>query len=839
MQLHDSNKIIRRMVDLSRRIGGLFACALPILASFAQSPPSVARTSFDEEVTVVATTPSGGIGLPADKLPYNIQSVTADALENAQSLDLTDYLHSNLASVSINSAQGNPLQPDVQFRGYTASPLLGLPIGVAVYQNSVRINEPLGDAVNWDLLPESAVHRLSLIAGSNPLFGLNALGGALTIEMKNGFNSSGHSIEYEHGSWGRNIATVQSAARNDALGYYLNISYFDEDGWRDLSASDATNVYGAVSWRGSATELDVTGQHGNSELTGNGSAPVGLIAIDRTAIFTAPDITENRMHMLTANLRHAFSDSTELVASSFLRGNSTDSINGDISELVSCRLNNGNFLLEGLEDDELDSLGLDLGDICAAPGAGIADPDALETALNTLAGDDVFEIDDLTESVSGSGTIDHEAINNLSTRKQKTRGADMQFTFTDDLFNRGNYLVAGFAYFRGEAKFNARVELSNLNAKNRSSAGLGLGSFVDEFSTNVRTRSSTWSAFFLDVFDFNEQLSFSFGGRFNATDIKLRDRTTQRLELNGEHVFQRFNPTVGVTYSPFQQINLYAGYSESSRAPTPIELACNDGVFQIARDAAIARGEDPDEVNFECRLPNAFLADPPLDQVVANSYEFGLRGELPYAQYHLGYFHTTNRDDIIFQTTGRATGLFANVDKTLRQGVEVSASGDLQSLNWSLSYSYIDASFASDFLALSPAHDFANSDGEIQVRDGDRIPGIPEHLFKFGADYAFSFGASVGFDVIVNSDQFLRGDESNQLDKIDGYTTVDLRANYRLNDHAKVFMRVTNLFDSEYENFGLLGEDPGDVIDVLRDRRPRFLGAGAPRGVWLGFKFSI
>jgi hypothetical protein len=96
------------MVDLSRRIGGLFACALPILASFAQSPPSVARTSFDEEVTVVATTPSGGIGLPADKLPYNIQSVTADALENAQSLDLTDYLHSNLASVSINSAQGNP-----------------------------------------------------------------------------------------------------------------------------------------------------------------------------------------------------------------------------------------------------------------------------------------------------------------------------------------------------------------------------------------------------------------------------------------------------------------------------------------------------------------------------------------------------------------------------------------------------------------------------------------------------------------------------------------------------------------------------------------------------------
>ncbi len=820
---------------------GLLACGLAVHAGGVTG-----STSFDEQITVVATTPSGGIGLDSDKLAYNIQSVSAEALDDAQSLDLSDYLRSKLSSVSINTAQGNPLQPDVQFRGYTASPLLGLPIGVAVYQNGARINEPLGDAVNWDLLPQSAVHNMSLIAGSNPLYGLNALGGALTIDMKNGFNTTGHSIEYEQGSWDRNIVTVQSAARSNSFGYYFNASYFDEDGWRDLSASDATNLYGALSWRGLNTELELTGQHSDSELTGNGSAPVGLIALDRTAIFTAPDITENDMHMLGLNLRHAFSDTRELVASSFLRGNSTDSINGDESELASCSINSSEFLLEGLEDESLDELDLELEDICdpsggGLPGSGITvtDPDSLESALNALAGGDEFEIDDLTDSVLGTRILNHEAINNLSTRKQKTRGVDLQFTATDDLFDRGNYLVAGFAYFRGEAKFNSTAELSDLDQKSRSSAGLGLGSFVGEFSTNVVTRSSTWSLFFLDVFDVTDALSVSFGGRFNSTDIKLRDRSRQRPELNGDHTFRRFNPSTGITYRPNQGVNLYAGYSESSRAPTPIELACNEGVFEVARNAAIARGDDPDDVNFECRLPNAFLADPPLDQVVAKSYEAGFRGELPYGNYHLGYFHTTNHDDIIFQTTGRATGLFANVDKTRRQGVEISALGDVRSFSWSMSYSYIDASFASDFFALSPSHRFANDAGEIQVRDGDRIPGIPEHVAKLGLDYLFSFGANIGIDVVANSEQYLRGDESNQLDTIDGFATVDLRANYLVNDHLKVFLRVTNLFATEYENFGLLGEDPSEVVDFLQDNRPRFLGPGAPRGIWLGFKLSL
>jgi len=164
---------------------------------------------FDEEVTVVAPTPlaSGG-GIDPERLPFTTQSTDADALSRAQSLDLTDHLNQNLGSVSINSAQNNPLQPDLQYRGYSASPLLGLPMGVSVYQNGVRINEPLGDAVNWDLLPESAVHSLTLVGGANPLFGLNTLGGALSIDMKDGFNFQGHQVEAYGGSWGRAVTTA-------------------------------------------------------------------------------------------------------------------------------------------------------------------------------------------------------------------------------------------------------------------------------------------------------------------------------------------------------------------------------------------------------------------------------------------------------------------------------------------------------------------------------------------------------------------------------------------------------------------------------------------------------
>lgn len=823
----DNPRIIKRTV----------ARALAAVILFSLAAACAAQTPV-EEIEVVGVTPTEGIGLAREKIARHVQTAGAEDLERAQSLDLTDFLARNLGSVSINSAQGNPLQPDVQFRGYTASPLLGLPQGIAVYQDGARINEPLGDAVNWDLLPESAVHSVSLIGGANPLFGLNTLGGALVLDMKNGFNFQGHQAEVYGGAFDRVVVSGESGGNNGTFGYYVNVGYFEEDGWRDLSDSDVTNLYGALGWRGARSTLDLGIQYGDSFLTGNGALPVGLLGIDREAIFTAPDITENEMYMFTLEGTYDFSDTVQLAGSVFYRDNDTDSFNGDASEFAVCELGNGERLLEGLEDDDLEALGLDEDDVC--DGVTHADAEALEAFLNGLAGGGEFDLEDLTGELSGTGVLSDEAINNISGRNQETAGGDLQLTFLGDLFGRENHLVVGFGYFEGKSRFASVLELAGLDPVTRSTEGRGVGTFVGEEATSVETRTESWSFYFSDTLSLTERLHLTVAGRYNDTDIRIRDRSGERPELDGAHGFARFNPSVGLAWQAGEELNLYGSYSESSRAPTPIELSCNEGVFELARQFAIAAGEDPDDVDFECRLPNAFLADPPLDQVVAKSFEAGARGRLfGTTDWHAGFFHTVNEDDILFQTTGRATGLFANVDETRRLGVETSLLGAWRALEWFLAYTYVEATFEDDFAVLSPAHPFADDEGEIQVRAGDRIPGIPAHQLKLGGDWRFANGVSLGGEVIYNSDQYLRGDESNQLDTIDGYAVVNLRASWRFTPRFELFARLDNVFDAEYENFGLLGEDPSELLPGLTDTRPRFLGPGAPRAGWVGLRLRL
>jgi len=134
-------------------------------------------------IEVFATTPLPGLGIPKDQIPSAIQTVKSEDFVRSQSLDISDYMNRNLGSVHVNEVQNNPLQPDVNYRGFTASPLLGTPQGLSLYMDGVRLNQPFGDTVSWDLIPQSAIAGMQLMPGSNPLFGLNTLGGALSIQM--------------------------------------------------------------------------------------------------------------------------------------------------------------------------------------------------------------------------------------------------------------------------------------------------------------------------------------------------------------------------------------------------------------------------------------------------------------------------------------------------------------------------------------------------------------------------------------------------------------------------------------------------------------------------------
>lgn len=820
------------MVVTSRRLA-----VVSVIVSAAGAQWVSAQGASPEEITVIGITPTESTGLSRDRIAAHVQRATADDLRRGQSLDLTEFMARGIGSVSINSAQGNPLQPDVQLRGFTASPLLGLPQGLAVYQDGARANEPLGDAVNWDLIPQSAIHAVNVISGASPLFGLNTLGGALAIDMKNGFSDPGHALELGGGSWDRFTFNAQSGGNDGTFGYYANVQYFEEDGWRDLSASTALIAYGALSWRASHSSLDLGLHLGDSKLRGNGTSPIGLLDEDRGAIFTAPDITRNDLVMVTVEGTHDLNAELEIAASAFHRSGDTESFNGDASEFLACNLGNGPRLLDGLEDDELLELGLDDDDLC--DGTSHADAGALQDYLNLLAGGPMFDLEDLTPDLSGSGVLRDEAINNRSSRSQTSQGLDVQIVSRRQVLGRDNHLIGGAAVHEGRSRFQSSVELSGMDPETRSTEGLGAGTFVDDEASDLTTRSRSYSVYFSDTWSLTEALGITVAGRWNSTRIRLRDRSGERPELDGDHQFDRFNPALGFTWQAGERLNIYGSYAMSSRAPTPIELSCNEVTFERASQLALERGEDPDDIDFECRLPNAFVADPPLEQVVARGFEFGMRGRFGnHTDYHLGAFHITNRNDIVFQTTGRATGLFANVDRTRRSGIEATLGGRTGPLEWFGAISYIDARFADEFSVSSPNHPLADAAGEIAVERGDRIPGIPRINLKFGADYALTEAFEVGADVIYNSGQSLRGDEANELDPVSGHALLNLHARYRVTDHIELFGRIDNVLDERYENFGLVGEDPTEVIDDLNDATPFYLGPGAPRAAWIGVRFS-
>lgn len=802
-----------------------------------------------EEVLVIGITPDGNSQQRLTHVPFAVQSASYTDLDESQTLDLSEYMNSRMGSVNINSAQNNPLQSDLQYRGFTASPLLGLPQGLSVYQNGVRINEPLGDSVNWDLIPESAIYRVDLMSGANPVFGLNTLGGALSLQMKNGFNFSEHTISASTGSWGRKNASIESGANNGEWGYYANLSAFDEEGWRAQSHSEAINFYGTLNWRPhSGASYDAVYQQGQSDLIGNGALPIGLMQIQRDAVFTAPDITENDMSMLAVTAHYILSPQLELGFNVYERKNTTDSFNGDGSEFEQCEFYGGQLALfeesDAVEDALEDELGIKLDTICSRQDATITNFTALvdhieQSALDAGMDFDRFEIENIYDSLSGTGIISDEAINNISQRQQRTRGLAAQIRYGETLGRFSNQFIAGLSVHLGDSHFDSVLELAGLDPITRSTQGLGTGTFFDDAATNIDTSTDTYSVYFTNTTEVTERLALTVSARYNVSDVSLRDQSGQRPELNGDHEFARLNPAIGLNWNPTDKLTVYGSYSEANRIPTPIELACNEGVFELAQAFAQAQGENPDDVDFECRLPNAFLADPPLDDVVTKSIEAGIRGNISAGHYQLSLFRSKNHDDILFQTTGRATGLFANVDQTRRQGIELSVDRRFARVDAYASVSLLEATFEDHFFALSPNHPNANSEGEIEVSPGHRLPSIPDKIIKMGGDYRFSENLSVGAELIYNGPQYLRGDESNQLGEIDSYSVLNLRAHYRLNDQFSFFVRVSNALDTEYENFGLIGEDPSEVLPQLSNAKPVFLGVGSPRAAWIGAKLQL
>lgn len=330
---------------MSRAAGrGLCAASVAVLAWGSASagtdqgpqPQNPAEALELPTVTVVGTTPLPGLGTPLEDVPANVQIYTSGDLSRAHHAATTDYLTENAGSVSANAAQGNPFQPDIAFRGFTASPLLGTPEGLSVFQDGVRVNEPFGDVVNWDLIPQSAISSIQLIPGSNPAFGLNTLGGALAVYTKSGSEYPGAALEASGGSFGRRTVELEWGASRGPLDAFMTASYFEDDGWADHNPSEVRQFFGKVGWQDAKTDLDLALTAADNSLEGTQTIPLAFLTDDRQA-YTWPDRTDSRLALATLKGSRFLGPAVLFGGNAYYRSyrsNSLDSnVNGDYGQI--------------------------------------------------------------------------------------------------------------------------------------------------------------------------------------------------------------------------------------------------------------------------------------------------------------------------------------------------------------------------------------------------------------------------------------------------------------------------------------------------------------------------
>jgi outer membrane receptor protein involved in Fe transport len=746
------------------------------------------------EVVIIGTAPLPGAGLPPEEVPDNVQTAGAKDLQRQQSLTLTDFLNNNFSGISISASQDNPFQADVNYHGFTASPLLGTPQGLSIYVDGVRVNEAFGDTVNWDLIPENAIANVTL-AGSNPVFGLNTLGGALAVQTKSGHDFPGTQLQAYGGSFGRRAFEAETGGSSGKFDYFLAGNFFDESGWRDFSPSKVKQGFGKVGWQDDETDVDLSYTYADNALVGNGTTPESLLAVRRAAIFTAPDFTNNKLNFVNLTGSHYLRSDLLLSGNLYYRHLVTHTNNGD--------LNGNNYMSDNFDGGDCDNF----------------------TSRSDVA-------------------FCANGIDRASTLTQKTWGLGVQATETHDLAGFKNQAVLGASFDRANVNYEQSFQYATLTPW-RSTVPIDDPNNVPETVNSVGGVSKVFGIYVSDTFSPSPLVHITASARYNhiretlggysvATDLG-DDDFDEPSTLSGDHTYTRVNPAIGATFTPSEALTLFANYTEGSRAPTVIELGCSDPVKP-------------------CGLPNDFASDPNLEQVVSRTFEVGARGSLPddVLQWNFDLFHTNNTNDIQFVSTTASQGYFANVGSTRRQGLDLGVGGKLlNALRWHFVYSFVDATYRSSFEVNAASNSTADDGGNIQVRPGNRIPLIPRHTGRLRLDYALGETWDVGASLIVSSGVFLHGDENNanQPDgaqfigsgRIGGYSVVNLDTTWHIDKWSDLFVRVVNVFDKHYATAGFLTSNGFNPDGTFRSDPDDWTNENAvspaqPIAVWAGVR---
>lgn len=796
-----------------------------------------ARGDIIITATPLRTSEDAQAALPA-------QTVGAVDLRRSHALDLADQLKRTAGGVFVNDVQDNPLQPDINYRGFTASPLLGTPQGLSIYFDGVRMNQPFGDVVSWDLIPKAAIRTATLVPGSNPLFGRNSLGGAIAIATKDGVSDSGVDVSASTGSFGRRTLEGNAGARlGGGFDLFVAGDYFRERGWRDVSPSRAAQGFAKLRWADAVTTVALAGSYADSDLNGNGMQEMRLLAADRTSVYTQPDNTRNRAWLGNLTVEHRFSTALNFSGNAFWRRIDTDTFNGD------------------LNDDAL--------------GENLYQPTAAERTALTAAGYAGFPTGGETQANTpfpkwrciANILLDSEpnekcnGLVNRSRIRQREWGATGELTLVAPIAAASNRVTVGFSVVRSVADFAQSSQFGYLTADRGVVTVDGPGAFADgsqasenafDARVDLNGRTSTFSAYALDSLTWG-RLTIDLSARYDRISVRNRDRISPgggTGSLDSDQTYARLNPAVSLRWAVSKAIAIDAALAQTSRAPSAVELGCSDPASP-------------------CRLPNALAGDPPLKQVVAQTGEFGADVQVRGITARLGAFRTISRDDILFVTdTPSGYGYFRNFGRTRRQGVDVDLSGRLGAFRLSAHYTLLDATYRSaetvDGSANSsndgPAPGFG---GTIRIAKGDRIPLIPRSVFKAAIGWDATRFLAIDVDMVAVSGMFARGNENNQ-DRPDGvyylgagktrpYAVINAGVEVRPVHDLTLFVQIDNLLDKKYATAAQLGatgfDASGNYVSrpfagpVINGERPlvssTFYSPGAPRSIQVGARVTF
>lgn len=842
------------------RLAGWFGGALGLSLAVA---PLIAHAEDDKATqtvspVVVVATPLDEAGVSLSRTPTNAQSVNARDPAQQGPTNLADLLNGNLGSVSVSGASGSPYQNDVNYRGFQATSLLGAPVGLAVYFDGVRVNEPFGSIVNWDLIPMNAITTVNVQPGSNPIFGLNTLGGALVVNTRNGKDSPGLALSALGGSFGRRAATFEAGGADAGTGldYFAAGNWDQQDGYRDYSNSKVKQLYGKARWHGPGdkTLVELSGAWADTTLHGTQSLPLDMLT-DPRAAYTAPDAIANRMRLVNLKASHWLDDASLLTGQVYWRQSNAASLNSNAG------LDDGCFNPDGALATN-------------ATGFKCANQAPNGTAVNSVTGANALAL--------GYGRWTSNINTSLVTSnvRQSTLGASAQWASSAPIAGHRNSFVLGASFDQSTVRYGQDTLLARLinyqtivipnqeygfTANGLAPSATNLPAFsgsniLSAVQLGARVREA--NVFLTDTFDVTERLSVTVSGSYEQTSIRQDGANSQFLNddggftftdsvtgvtyydpaygaaykysntsatgaattpngipagavagpetnsLDGSHRYQRFNPRVGFNYNFADGLGLFGDYSQAMRAPTSIELSCANP-------------------NSPCALPTGFNGDPNLKAVSAHTFELGARGRLfGKVDWNLAAYDSRLANDIQFIATSNTYGYFFNVGDTERRGLELGARTQLDRLSLSASYGYVEAEYRSPFTTAA---------GEAVAR-GDRIPGIPASTLKLRVGYAATDALQVGAAVIAVADQYAHGNESNTDPggKVGGYAVVNLDARYQIGKALSVSLEVDNLFDRTYATYGLSG-----ATSIYTLASEQFRTPAAPRGAWITLRYAF